>query len=167
MGGTPIANKASDRPCSRLDLQMASFPGYEVHMSAKKILVPMDGSKSALRALEFAARSHAGPLLVLNVQPTLPSSRFVSKKMVAEYHERAAGEALDRALKLIARRKLDARTFTVVGEPAAAILSFAKKHRCAGIVMGSRGQGQLASLLLGSVANKVVQAAPCPVTIVK
>lgn len=136
-------------------------------MSAKKILVPMDGSKSALRALEFAATTYAGPLLLLHVQPAMPSSRFVSKKMVAEYREREAAETFELARKLIARRRLDARTFTVVGEPAAEILSFAKKQRCAAIVMGSRGHGRVASLLLGSVANKVVQAAPCPVTIVK
>lgn len=136
-------------------------------MAAKKILVPMDGSKSALRALEFAAGAFAGSLLVLHVQPAMPSSRFVSKTMIAEYREREAAEALEPARKLIARRRIDARTFTVVGEPAAAILSFAKKHRCAAIVMGSRGHGRVASLLLGSVASKVVQAAPCPVTIVK
>lgn len=136
-------------------------------MAAKKILVPMDGSKSALRALEFAAKAYPGSLLVLNVQPALPSSRFVSKTMIAEHQEREAAKALDAAERLIARRRLDARTFTAIGEPAAAILSFAKEHRCAAIVMGSRGHGRVASLLLGSVASKVVQAAPCPVTIVK
>lgn len=136
-------------------------------MAAKKILVPMDGSKSALRALEFAATAHAGSLLVLHVQPAMPSSRFVSRDMIAEHQQREAAEALEPAEKLIARRRLDARIFTVVGEPATAILSFAKKHRCASIVMGSRGHGRIANLLLGSVANKVVQAAACPVTVVK
>jgi nucleotide-binding universal stress UspA family protein len=133
----------------------------------KKLLVPMDGSGAALRALRFAAKTHDAVVLVLNVQPAIPSSRFVSKAMIAEHQRRSADEALASARPLIKRLKLAARTYTATGEPAATIVAFAKKHRCYAIVMGSRGQGPIAGLMLGSVAAKVIYLAVCPVTVVK
>lgn len=126
----------------------------------------MDGSDSALRALKWAAKT-PGAVLVLNVQPAMPSSRFVSKEMIADHQRRCADEALAPARALIDRSKLAARTYTAIGEPAVAIVTFAKKRRCTGIVMGSRGHGRMAGLMLGSVAAKVIHLAPCPVTIVK
>jgi nucleotide-binding universal stress UspA family protein len=134
----------------------------------KKVLVPMDGSPSAMRALELAAAAaNDAVLLVLNVQEPMPHSRFVSKAMIGEYQRQNSDEALARSRALIKRLKLPARTYMAVGEPAAAIVAFAKKHRCSAIVMGSRGQGRLAGLMLGSVAAKVLYLATCPVTVVK
>jgi nucleotide-binding universal stress UspA family protein len=132
-----------------------------------KFLVPMDGSECALRALKFAAKSRDATLHVLNVQPSLPSSRFVSKKMIAEHQERGAQEALAPARALLKRLKVNASVHTAIGDPAATIAEFAKKHRCTAIVMGSRGQGRIAGLVLGSVAAKVIHLASCPVTVVK
>lgn len=54
----------------------------------------------------------------------------------------------------------------VAGDPAEQIISFAKDGRADLIVLGSRGHGRLAGLLLGSVAQKVVALAPCPVLVV-
>lgn len=127
----------------------------------------MDGSDSALKALKWAAKAPDAVVLVLNVQPPISKSRFVSKRMIAEHQRRGADEALAPARALIKRLGLDAQTHTVIGEPAAAIVAFANRQRCAGIVMGSRGQGQVAGLMLGSVAAKVIYLAKCPVTIVK
>jgi nucleotide-binding universal stress UspA family protein len=134
---------------------------------SKRLLVPMDGSKPALRALKWASKVPDAVVLMLNVQPPLMNSRFVTKGMIAEHQGRQADEALAPALALLAREKREARAHTAVGEPAAEIVAFAKKHRCAGIAMGSRGQGKIAGLVLGSVASKVIQLAECPVTIVK
>jgi nucleotide-binding universal stress UspA family protein len=136
-------------------------------MPTTKILVPMDGSDSALRALKYAAKAHDAELLVLNVQTKWPSSRFVSKRMIAQHQERSADEALAKARALIKRGKLNARTFSQIGEPATTIVEFAKKHRCAAIVMGSRGQGPITGMVLGSVAAKVIYLAGCPITVVK
>ncbi|WP_414703786.1 universal stress protein [Povalibacter sp.] len=66
----------------------------------RTILVPVDGSECSKRALEYAEKrtSSAGAsLLVLNVQPVLPPSRFVSRAMVAEHQKRCADEALKSA----------------------------------------------------------------------
>jgi nucleotide-binding universal stress UspA family protein len=127
----------------------------------------MDGSDCAMRALSLAAAANDAVVIVLNVQAPMPRSAFVSKAMIAEYQRQNSEEALARARALIKRRKLQARTYMAIGEPAATIVAFAKKHRCAAIVMGSRGHGRIAGLMLGSVAAKVLYLATCPVTVVK
>ena len=136
-------------------------------MPTKKLLVPIDGSGPALRALKWAGSIQNTAVLVLNVQPGMPRSRFVSKAMIAEHQRRAADEVFAAARPLIKRLKLDVRTYRAIGDPAATIVAFAKKHRCQAIVMGSRGQGLIAASLLGSTATKVVFLAQCPVTLVK
>ena len=55
----------------------------------------------------------------------------------------------------------------LLGRPATAILEEADRFRADLIVMGSRGRGELASLLLGSVSAEVTDHAPCPVLIVR
>jgi nucleotide-binding universal stress UspA family protein len=132
----------------------------------KKLLVPMDGSNSALNALKWAAKE-GDAVLVLNVQPAMPSSRFVSKAMIAEHQQRNADIALAPARALIKRRKIKARVFVAIGDAAPAIVAFATKQRCSAIVMGSRGRGQLAGLVLGSIATNVIYLAKCPVTVLK
>jgi nucleotide-binding universal stress UspA family protein len=136
-------------------------------VAIKRVLIPVDGSGPAIRALKFAARTFDADLLVLNVQPAIPRSRFVSNAMIAEHQRRGADEAFKPTRALIKRLKIEARIHTAIGEPAATIVDFAKKHRCVAIVMGSRGQGRIAGLMLGSVAAKVIYLAGCPVAIVK
>lgn len=136
-------------------------------MPTKRVLVPMDGSDSAMRALKLAAKTPDASVLVLNVQPAIAPSRFVSKAMIAEHQRRGADQALSQARALIKRSNLNVRTYTEVGDPATKIVEFAKKHRCSAIVMGTRGQGQVAGLMLGSVAAKVIYLSACPVTVVK
>ena len=109
---------------------------------------------AAIRALKLAAAAHDAVVLVLNVQPVMASSRFVSKTMIAEHADVASADvALAPARALLKRLKIEARTYTAIGEPAATIVAFAKKQRCSAIVMGSRGQGRIAGLMLGSVAE--------------
>lgn len=127
----------------------------------------MDGSGPALKALRWAAKAPGANVLVLNVQLPMSPSRFVSKRMIAEHQRRNAEEALAPARALLDRLSVEARTYTAIGDPAAEIVAFANRHRCAGIVMGSRGHGRVAGLMLGSVAAKVIYQANRPVTIVK
>jgi nucleotide-binding universal stress UspA family protein len=139
--------------------------------STQTILVPVDGSDPSTRALEYAidrvTQADKGSLIVVNVQLGMPVSRYVSREMIVEHQQGLADTALKAARALLKRRKLDADISVQVGDPAATIVAFAKRRRCSDIVMGSRGRGRVAGMLLGSVASKVIQLAACPVTIVK
>jgi nucleotide-binding universal stress UspA family protein len=135
------------------------------------LLVPVDGSDCALRALAYACRRFQGggfhALVALNVQAPLPSGRFVSKQMVREHQERLAEDALAPARALAARMKVPLQASFSVAEPAAAIVASAKKARGDEIVMGTRGLGRWRGVLLGSTATRVIQLASVPVTLVK
>lgn len=140
-------------------------------MAKKNILVPVDGSSSSLRALDIAAdrygRGEYDELFVLNVQPTLPPSRFVTRSMIAEFTERQAKEALEPARKAAKGHGVKPRFHLEKGEPAETIVKFARRHDCDEIVMGTRGQGRVKGMLMGSVALKVVHLSRGPVTLVK
>ncbi|MBL8225334.1 MAG: universal stress protein [Chromatiales bacterium] len=134
------------------------------------ILVPMDGSPAALRALRHVARSRRGRpvhVLVLNVQPGMPPSRHVTRAMIAEYQATHGEAALKPARELATRLKLDAEYYVRSGDAAREIAALARETGCQEIVMGTRGLSRLGGVLLGSVASKVVHLAGVPVTLVK
>lgn len=137
----------------------------------RTLLVPMDGSPAALRALglaldRFTAGGYA-EVVALNVQLPMPSSAFVSHEMIHEHQSQVSEEALAPARRLAARRKLPLTCATAVDDPATAITAFVRKAQGDEIIMGTRGLGRVGSLLLGSTASKVVQLADVPVTLVK
>jgi len=137
-----------------------------------KILVPVDGSAAALRALEHAGarkRTNTGEvsIVVLNVQAPLPPSRYVTRSMIREHNSRMSLAALRSARSTARRLKLDARFYVRKGDPATTVARFAKAMRCGEIVMGTRGRGRTAIFVLGSVALRVVQLVEAPVTLVK
>lgn len=134
------------------------------------ILVAVDGSDGSLRALAHAidvAADGRASLLVLNVQQSITPGRFVSRSMIREYQQNQARAALRRARAFVRRHRVDATFHVLVGEPAPSIARFAKDRGCREIVIGSRGLGKIAGLLLGSVVTKVIHLSPCPVTVVK
>jgi nucleotide-binding universal stress UspA family protein len=136
---------------------------------AQKVLVTVDGSDNAIRALKFAL-SVTPPescLLVLHVLAPMPRSRLVSEALIQEHYQRQEEAELDKARKFLARTKANAKVEVCIGEPATTILEYARKKKCTQIVMGNHGHGMLAGLFLGSVAMKVVQLSEIPVTLVK
>jgi nucleotide-binding universal stress UspA family protein len=135
----------------------------------RKILVAVDGSRYSSRALEFAddlARRYKTQLLVLHAFP------HVSDLLGTPQYERVleARSTIGEQLLASARAQLSAReaveTQLIEGPPAPAILRVATEESCDLIVIGSRGHGQLAGILLGSVSSVVAQRATCPVLIV-
>ena len=136
----------------------------------KKVLVPIDGSPNSLRALAYVvrqnARGHRTKVHLLNVQPRLPSSLFVTRAMISEYHLTQSEEALKPARRLLVKSPLAVEESVAAGDPAATILKTAKRLRCQELVMGSRGLGSLKGLLLGSVTTRVLHLARMPVTVI-
>jgi two-component system, OmpR family, sensor histidine kinase KdpD len=154
-------NLASLRP---LALQRAKKP------PARRILVPFDGSPSALHAVQhivsLARAGHRGTILLLNVQA--PSARSSSPGAESSVQARTAGEAiLDKASQLLDAQHIPYQCEVLAGLPPEAIAAAVERHQIDLIVMGSTGIGTLARLFLGSVAMAVVQESKVPVTLVK
>jgi nucleotide-binding universal stress UspA family protein len=135
-----------------------------------RILVPVDGSRSALHAVRYAAALGARVEL-LNVQPPLPLYGMVRAYLPERrYREACAGlaeRALAPARRVLQRAGIRHDAHVLFGEPGPAIAAAARRYKCASIVMGTRGMGSAEGLLLGSVATKVVHLAKAPVTLVK
>ena len=139
-----------------------------------KLLLAVDGSESALHAvahvIKRAASSKDGyEIHLVNVQYPLHGSvaAFVEASQIKEYHH-------DEGMKVLAtaREKLDGaglpyQAHLFVGEPAEVIARFAKEQACDEIVIGTRGLSGISSLLVGSVATKIIHLAEVPVLLVK
>jgi len=137
-------------------------------------LLPIDGSEPSLHAVEHVvqqAPSHtATPTISLvNVQAALPSdiTRFVSKNNVEDYHRETGEAALAEAGARLEAAGIGYSKHILVGEAAQTIADYAGEHGCTLIVMGSRGLGSVAGILLGSVTTRVVHLTKLPVVVIK
>ncbi len=135
------------------------------------VLVATDGSELAFKAVttavEMAKRFDSKIVIVCAFEP-IP--RYVGEPYFTENVERAtswADEVIDRTTESLGETGLDVETTVIEGPAWEAILNVAANRGTDLIVMGARGVGQLSGLLLGSVSQKVVQNAKCPVLIVK
>jgi len=139
-----------------------------------KVLLAVDGSESALHAVDHvikraATAKDAYQVHVVNVQYPLHGSvsTFLNAAQIKQYHH-------DEGMKVLApaREKLDAagvayQSHLFVGEPAEVIARYAKEQECDEIVIGTRGLSGISSLLVGSVATKIIHLADVPVLLVK
>lgn len=159
------------------------------------ILVPVDFSPHAAEALRYAtdlAARYASSIVVLHVipretstyavsqrlgHPHLPFMDFLSPQEAPEVPQQAAEEvivnlreqaytALQKFLPPpIAAHPVELRV--LVGQPGERILETAAHEKVALIVLGTHGRTGLQRVLMGSVAERVVRLAPCPVLTVK
>jgi nucleotide-binding universal stress UspA family protein len=139
--------------------------------SPKRILVPTDFSTPAAAALNDAkaiAEAFAASLLVLHVlDDPLPGFKMPDHvcpvEAIRKQLEREAAEQLGKLLTPDERQKFRAELTTEWGSPYAKVLEFAKKHQVDLIVMGTHGRGAIGHWIMGSVAERIVRLAPCPV----
>ena len=138
-----------------------------------RLLVATDGSDNAARAtqhvLALQRRGVEVRAVVCNVQPPVMSGEVgaVAPIAIAERKRSLAAAAATAA----ARAPLEAAGVPVAvheasGDPAEEICAAAQAHECDAIVIGRRGLGALASLVLGSVSAQVVRRASIPVVLV-
>ncbi|MCR9139081.1 MAG: universal stress protein [Alphaproteobacteria bacterium] len=143
----------------------------------KTILVAVDGSEGALKALKLAARlqnSCGGELLILTVyrhHSLLEASMSMLRPEDPENLDdvmRDHCRSLAEEAKLIATQEgsQQVRGFVKSGQPARTIVKFSEEHAVDLIVIGSRGLGDIEGFLLGSVSHKVTSLAKCPVMVV-
>jgi nucleotide-binding universal stress UspA family protein len=137
-----------------------------------KILVPIDGSDNARRALDHAialVEAAGGEIEILNVQPPVSGAvaGFVGSTGVKAYHLAEADKVLASAKRRIEKAGIVFRHHVCVGQPGPTIAEFVRDSKCNHVVMGNRGLGAPAGLLLGSTAMKVIELVDVPVTLVK
>ena len=136
------------------------------------VLVPMDDSPLAERALDFALEVHPGAAItVLRVIDYVEES-YGAELLVGpeEVRERAIAEA-EELFEGVRERATDhageVRTVTEFGEPSRVIPEFAAERDVDLVVIGCHGRSLVSRVLLGDVAQTVVQQAPVPVTVVR
>ena len=139
-----------------------------------RILVPVDGSETALRAVKFVIDKRAPGsdrlhIHLINVQPPLPSAvtDFVESQVVRDYHKEEGAKALAGARQLLDEAGLQYDDKVALGEPAETIADYAAQMNCDEIVVSARGLGRVAGLLLGSTTTKLLNISQLPITLVK
>jgi universal stress protein A len=141
-----------------------------------RILVPIDLSEGSRHALEFAAGLAADigttTMEALHVveTPSLTGADF-ELAPAADLHAWAEQETrafVDRQLETRRGQLSGVAVHLATGSPAREILRFLKERPDIDlVVMATHGRGRMARLMLGSVADKVVRAAPCPVITIR
>jgi nucleotide-binding universal stress UspA family protein len=139
----------------------------------KKILLPTDGSEYAEKTIQFAvdlAKSVGASVDVMYAFQPVASLRKRASMMLEEYRSAMEEDASEIVTEVAERLKNEGLTVTasvVEGPAAEAILRAADELLPDVIVMGSRGEGGFANVLLGGVAEQVVHHAKVPVLVVK
>jgi len=134
-----------------------------------KILVPIDGSPHADRAIRYAAdlsRRYGSKLILLHIVP-IRVYAFAEVGVVPSEDVGEGEEILKRGVELVRSLGLEADTRLGRGIPAEEILKVAEEEKADLIAIGSRGLSGVKAFLLGSVSDKVSHHAKCPVLIVR
>jgi nucleotide-binding universal stress UspA family protein len=142
-----------------------------------RILVATDFGEASDAALGYGralARQFGASLTVLHVAEDLLTASFGIEGYVGGYPdfqrsiEEGARRQLDALLSEQDRTDLNATTVLMTSSsPALTIVTYARDTKVDLIVMGTHGRGAMAHLLMGSVAERVVRTAPCPVLTLK
>lgn len=139
-----------------------------------KMLLAVDGSEHSKRVvdkvIELAAQMKSPSIHVLNVQDEPIVYGEVAVYVTPEKAQQYARDAGDRIVKEATERLrqsgLQFSSEVVLGDSAPTIARRAAEAGCNLIVMGTRGMGAIANLVLGSVATKVVHITDIPVMLV-
>lgn len=147
----------------------------------KKILVPVDGSKASQKAAEKAVE--IGKLINANLTfitvVNLPSEDKYSyfgmnienafaanRKEMLEKLVHEEKRMLDIIVRNLNLGDLSITKKVIVGKPAEEILKLASEDNYDLIVMGRRGFSNVERLFIGSITQKVLSSAPCPVMVI-
>lgn len=139
-----------------------------------KLLLAVDGSKTAARAVQAAirlARAMREPPSLVLLHADLPLMRQVVAELgpeaAREYHESNGRLATRSARAALKRAGVAFTEKLLVGDPAATIIKTAQSGKFDLILLGSQGRGALKTLLLGSVAAKVLSQSTIAVMVVR
>jgi len=146
-------------------------------ITLKNVLVAVDFDEPSESALAYGrelARTFGATLHVLHVVPDFFSAAVGIEGTTTDYvavqreMEAAATRQIESMVSDEDRKELGAKTLVLTSHSAAPrIVQYAKDARIDIIIVGTHGRGAMAHLMLGSVAERVVRTAPCPVLTVR
>ena len=151
----------------------SSSQGRRDRAKARRILVPVDFSDSSARALRHAAKRAAessGSVIVVHVVPADYGWLGIGRNELRDLDRSLQRQASDR-LRAFANENIGddvaADLEVRVGQPAEQIIAAARDSKCDSIMLSTRGLTGLDRYLIGSVAHRVAQLAPCPVVLLR
>lgn len=141
-----------------------------------KVLVPIDGSDIANKAIDTARRmmeeGSAQEVTILTVVQPSDAMPFNGLNMPADFPaffeeiNKAAQKILDKAEERMYMKE-NVKTQLEFGLPAEIICKTADQDQFDLIIIGNRGLNKLQRIMMGSVSSRVVALSPCPVLVVK
>ena len=148
------------------------------------VLVPVDGSEGARKAVAYAAeiaRALRVPLQMLYAfprnaiemfgmpgeAPTQNQLKYMSEEAFSKLRDDSARRVFDACRKAIDTDGVTVEETLLSGPPAEMVMKHAQQANDPVIVVGSRGLSTFGEVLLGSVSQRLVHHAGCPVTVVR
>lgn len=139
-----------------------------------KILLAVDGSEYTKRMLAYLT-THSelvgtnNDFSAITVQAPLPprARAAVGADVANQYYEEESAKVTAPVVKFLKRHGIEPKVLHKVGAPAEVIAKTANSGKFDLLIMGSHGHGALGSLVLGSVASKVLAHCTAPVLIVR
>jgi nucleotide-binding universal stress UspA family protein len=141
-----------------------------------RILVAVDGSKNSLHAVQCVI-DHADwyrrkpEVILVTVHlpvPKLPRMGLaVGKSQIQRYYQEEGAARLAAAKRRLDSAGMRYTAQVLVGPVAESIVNAAKQERCDLICIGTRGMSDIAKIMLGSTASKVLHLSATPVLLVK
>ena len=138
----------------------------------KRVLVAIDGSEPSLKAARMAAdiaRRFGAKLTLVHVVPKLllpPDVYGLTIAEVEKEHRAYADKLLEKAVAALQEPDLKISTTVLYGSPAEAIAEEGAASDVGMIVVGSRGNGAVARMFLGSTSDRLVHISSRPVLVV-
>lgn len=135
------------------------------------ILVALDGSEQSLLALKYAkglAECYHAKIIMIHAYPDTSDLRDAPgyEKLVSQ-RKNFGQKIMDHARNQLGDVPFEVEEDLLEGPAADTVLSVAGVRKADLIVLGTRGMGSLKGVIFGSVSNKVMHYAPCPVMVVR
>lgn len=139
----------------------------------KRILVPTDFSEPGRKALQYAvefADRYGAAVDLMHVVEAIPAGAMMSYQPLEELRtsmRTAAEDELEKLHSVWSEYSFPVNKVVIDGHPFVEIVRHARQNDVDLIIMGTHGRGAIAHMLLGSVTEKTIRKAPCPVLTVR
>ena len=140
--------------------------------TVKRIVIGVDGSEPGKHALEWTARlaktmsSEVIAVYAIDIPPTVADPTNIPLHMNEEWRAAISADFQNKWIRPLKTAGVRHRAIIEDGRPASVILGVAEREKADLVVVGRRGRGEVAELLLGSVSHEIVLHSKRPVLLV-